>query len=317
MPGFGCDILAEPRLLAAGCTIGKTNTNMKVTHGDKVVFEVSKPPTQSLFYLEARPSKCKNNTPTNSEETVSVALETVNVARSYADCDPLLLDHLRMGHRNFQRVAKIAGHKMPKNIPFCKTCVTSKSTRHPIGGSADRSLGDAPRPGYLFHADTIPFRHATRNGEKYALLLVDDYSRAIFVILLKLLSETVEAIKDFIALVESKFARDKVVAQLRTDSASYFATSATLAAFCKRKGIYQVHSPPYTQALNGVAERHVRTLLDMTRALMIHAGAPTNLWGFAIKQAVKICNRFFNRSSCEPTTVDHPPGRHQTNTLPP
>ena len=34
------------------------------------------------------------------------------------------------------------------------------------------------------HADTVPLRHATKNGERHLLLLVDDYSRAMFVRLL-------------------------------------------------------------------------------------------------------------------------------------
>ncbi len=160
-------------------------------------------------------------------------------------------------------------------------------TRFPIGAAAT-TRSDAPRPGYRFHDDTVPLRHATKLGERHILLLVDDYSRAMFLRLLKLLSESVEQLKDFVVRLEAHFGRERVVAQLRTDSASYFSKSIVLKNFCNQKGIELTHSPPYTQALNGIAERHVRTVLDVTRALLIEAGAPVSLWGFAIRYAVKI-----------------------------
>jgi hypothetical protein len=151
--------------------------------------------------------------------------------------------------------------------------VEALSSRFPIGGDSATPLGDAPRPGYLFHADTIPFRHPTRTGEKYALILVDDFSRLVFIILMMLLSETVDKLKLFVNRLEAQFGRDKVIAQLRSDSASYFARSIPLRNFCNQKGIYQVFSPPYTQALNGVAERHVRTILDV-----MHPRSPHPRW---------------------------------------
>ena len=228
------------------------------------------------------------------------------VARSYADVSELVLQHQRNGHRNFRDVAKMYNLKLPAKTIFCRTCVTALSTRFPIG-AAPSPRGDAPRPGYRFHADTVPLRHATKNGERHILLLVDDYSRAMFLRLLKLLSESVEQLKDFVVRLEAHFGRERVVAQLRTDSASYFSKSTILKNFCDRKGIELTHSPPYTQALNGVAERHVRTVLDVTRALLIEAGAPVSLWGFAVKHAVRICNRFYNRATCQPVAIDAEP----------
>jgi hypothetical protein len=133
---------------------------------------------------------------------------------------------------------------------------------------------------------------------------VDDYSKCLFLCLLKLLSECVEQLKDFIVRLEARFGKERVVAQLRTDYASYFANSIILKTFCNQKGIELTHSPPYTQALNGVAERNVRTVLDMTRALLIEAGGHVSLWGFAMRYAIVICNRFFSRSSCRPVAVD-------------
>ena len=122
-----------------------------------------------------------------------------------------------------------------------------------------------------------------------------------------------EQLKDFVVRLEARFGKERVVAQLRTDSASYFAKSLVLKKFCDQKGIELTHSPPYTQALNSVAERHLRTLLDVNRALLVEAGAHVSFWGFAIKYAVKICNRFYNKSSCRPAAVDAPPSDNDNN----
>ena len=335
VPGFGTDILSEPKLLAAGCTVAKQGRNMQVTTsaGD-VLFSIERQPTESLFYLKPlrrsgvdatadAPSKtfamvehpvesCETRHETKACETPSETCslcgthEISYVARSYADVPELMLQHQRNGHRNFRDVARMYNLKLPAKTIFCRTCVTALSTRFPIGAAAT-TRSDAPRPGYRFHADTVPLRHATKNGERHILLLVDDYSRAMFLRLLKLLSESVEQLKDFVVRLEAHFGRERVVAQLRTDSASYFSKSIILKNFCNQKGIELTHSPPYTQALNGIAERHVRTVLDVTRALLIEAGAPISLWGFAIKYAVKICNRFFNRASCRPVAIDAAP----------
>ena len=110
-----------------------------------------------------------------------------------------------------------------------------------------RTTGQRAKAGYLFHGDTIPFRHPSHCGSKYALLLVDDYSRKKFISFMPLLSQTVQTFKNFISRMESEFGREKVVAQMRTDSASYFAKSTVLQTFCQQKGIYQIYSPPYTR----------------------------------------------------------------------
>ena len=248
--------------------------------------------------------------------------DSIQVARTFSsgNNNELQIDHARCGHRNFREVAQMEGHKCPDKPIFCRTCVEAFSTRYPIGGrsSSGDSLDNAPRPGYLFHGDTIPFRHPSHCGSKYALLLVDDYSRKKFIVFMKLLSETVPTFKNFVAKMESEFGREKVVAQMRTDSASYFAKSTVLQTFCEQKGIYQIHSPPYTQALNGVAERNVRSILDMTRALLLHAGAPVRYYQFAMEQCVKILNAInFRRANDEPNSpMLSPQERWQGRSLP-
>ena len=333
IPNFGVDVLAENRLLALGCKILKHYLMMQVSKPNgKELFNIRRQRPADLFFLpvssipldekvghDSLPKSPKttgafkqNHTEIFQaashskylDQSESNHVESNHVARTFSiGTDELHISHARCGHRNFREVAQMEGHKCPDKPVFCRACVEAFSTRYPIGGnsSSGESLDNAPRPGYLFHGDTIPFRHPSHRGNKYALLLVDDCSRKKFLSFMHLLSETVQTFKNFVARMESEFGKEKVVAQMRTDSASYFAKSTVLQTFCQQKGIYQIYSPPYTQALNGVAERNVRSILDMTRALLLHAGAPVKYYQLAMEQCVKILNVIsFRKPNDEP-----------------
>lgn len=63
------------------------------------------------------------------------------------------------------------------------------------------------------------------------------------------------------------------------------------AKFCKRRGIEQKFTPPYTPQLNGVAERMIRTLVECARCMIEHAGLPKTYWGEAVMTSVLLQNR--------------------------
>ena len=68
--------------------------------------------------------------------------------------------------------------------------------------------------------------------------------------------------------------------------------------FCKRNGILQRFSAPYTQAQNGVAERMWNTVIDVTRALLIAADLDKQFWGAAVLHAA------FLRNLCPSSAVE-------------
>ena len=120
---------------------------------------------------------------------------------------------------------------------------------------------------------------------------MDGYSKRIFIELHKSPAEFAEYWENFVTKIEAQQGKSNVVSQLITDCAPYFEKNNRLQAFCKRKGIIQLYSPPYTQALNGLAERTIRTLTEMMRSMMIQAGVPKCLYGEAYMYASYILNR--------------------------
>ena len=121
----------------------------------------------------------------------------------------LQLWHQRLGHRNLRDVARLTDQQLPSKPCLCRTCIEGKSQRHRL---AERNLPlhQAPRPGYLFHCDVHgPFRCSTNGGATYLHVVVDDYSRFIFLFLSKssrffeLFSEHVKRVDMSVLLLNS------------------------------------------------------------------------------------------------------------------
>lgn len=83
---------------------------------------------------------------------------------------------------------------------------------------------------------------------------------------------------------------------LRTDNGTEY-INARCINYLKQKGIGLEKSLAYVHEQNGLAERDIRTLVDLARA-MIHAKKlPKCLWAEAINTATYIMNRVINRDS--------------------
>ena len=237
-----------------------------------------------------------------------------HITRAYSQNTPeLLLWHQRLGHRNIQEISKLLNMSTPVKPCFCEACVGGKSTRMPLYTREEPHFC-APRPGYLFHVDTVgPFRVTTLGGGSYITLLVDDYSRFIFPILTADTS-FFEDFKRFNARLKAEFGRDKVIAQIHGDSATYFEKHYGLREYCQTEGIVQLFSPPYTQELNNVVGRYVRTVFESARCMMIHANAPPSLLGEALVYSTYILNRLpLRRDKAGRCPLELWTGRRQQN----
>jgi transposase InsO family protein len=92
----------------------------------------------------------------------------------------------------------------------------------------------------------------TPDGRRYFLLLIDDATRYMWVVLLTAKSEASSAINRIQAAAEKECGCKLRV--LRTDNGGEI-TAAEFAAYCADEGITQHFSAPYTPQQNGVVER--------------------------------------------------------------
>eukprot|EP00965_Chrysotila_dentata_P057914 1919888-Pleurochrysis_carterae.AAC.1 len=109
-------------------------------------------------------------------------------------------------------------------------------------------------------------------------------------------------IASFAALVNKHADKPRqLVGTLHSDNAGEF-LSTQFKEFLADSGVHSTTCPPHVHELNGVAERAIRSVMELARASLVAASAPTGYWDHAVAHAVDI----LNRTSC-------PPGGQQTS----
>ncbi|KAE8238258.1 hypothetical protein A4X06_0g8909, partial [Tilletia controversa] len=215
------------------------------------------------------------------------------------DIDPVAVHaHRCLGHVN-EKVLKAAAASglipgLPKtlgDIGFCSACAQGKLARTPHHRLSP--LERATRAMELIHVDTFgPERmqdSKSLGGSKYGLVLVDDFTKHVWVKLLLRKSDAIKSIKAF-CLQASTRLPSLPISRVRTDGALEF-KSADLHEFWLNRGVTHEVTARYSPQSNGVAERNIRTLTEMTRTMLIAANLPTFFWPAAVETAARIKNR--------------------------
>ena len=149
----------------------------------------------------------------------------------------------------------------------------------------------------LVHFDLAgPIEPAAKEGFRYALGCVDDFSGLIHIYFLKQKSDTVRATEKFLADV-SPFGSVK---RIRSDQGGEFISEAFESLLIANK-IKHERSAPHSPHQNGTVERSWRSLFEMARCLLIQSGLPKSMWTYALMAAVYTRNRCYNpRTECTP-----------------
>lgn len=170
-------------------------------------------------------------------------------------------------------------------------CLLSKQTQTPFPFQANFSAKERLE---LVHGDLCgPLSLPTPAGKRYIFLLVDDYSRTMWVHLLKSKDEALSAFKKFKVLVE-KEARSSIRVFI-TDRGGEF-TSKEFENYCADEGILRHLTAPYCPQQNGVVKRRNRTIIAMTQSLLKEKEMAQKFWGEAVRHTVYILNRMPTRA---------------------
>jgi transposase InsO family protein len=106
---------------------------------------------------------------------------------------------------------------------------------------------------------------ATPGGRRYFLLLVDDLSRHMWVVVLGSKREVTIAIMSVQAVAEAECGCKLRV--LRTDNGGEF-TTAEFTSYCADEGVKRHYSASYNPQQNDVIERRNQMVGGMSRALL-------------------------------------------------
>ncbi|GKB14723.1 putative RNA-directed DNA polymerase [Tanacetum coccineum] len=136
--------------------------------------------------------------------------------------------HSRLGHPSDQ-VLKILQKELAfdnNDLGHCEICQKSKQTREPFPLSEHKSSVFAE----LVHLDLWgPYKVSSKEGFRFFLTIVDDYTRSVWVYMLKGKDEVFDCVLTFYNLIKNQF--NKVVKAFRSDNGTEF-VNQKFSKFC-------------------------------------------------------------------------------------
>ena len=189
--------------------------------------------------------------------------------------------HLRLNHLNARDMGKLSSKGMLSDLPKlttnilhpCDGCSIGKARK---GTPPSSTYHRASRPGELIHSDVCgPITPISKSGYRFALTLIDDFSRYTVVYLLIAKSEVPARFMEFDAIVFNKFGRHTTI--IRSDNGGEY-KNGRFAEYCRVHGIEQQFTTPYSSNQNGVAERMHLTLFNKIRATLVSSKMNAIYW---------------------------------------
>ena len=125
----------------------------------------------------------------------------------------------------------------------------------------------------LLHTDLMgPTSVQSLGGKKYILVVVDDFIRYTWVVLLR---DKAEALEKMIHLCKKlQVEKATVIDRIKSDRGREF-EDTKLATFCNDQGIHQEFSSPKTPQHNGIVERKNKVVQEMVMSCYITKRCPS------------------------------------------
>lgn len=169
----------------------------------------------------------------------------------------------------------------------CETCLRGKMIKLSFPKASSKKLEVLE----IIHSDICGPIRVESNGKARYVTFIDDHSRWCEIRLLKRKDEVLDAFKDFKASAENQHGRK--IQFLQSDNRKEY-RNGVFDTFLREAGIRRRTSVTHTSEQNG--RRRNRTLMEMTRCLLIQSSLPLSFWGEAINTANYVRNRCPSRS---------------------
>lgn len=273
VPSMTRSLLSIGKFSSLGCKVLFVDNEVRITRGAMVIMKGRLAPNNLSILLG---------------QTVN---GTACVGVESSKClDVTRLWHLRFGHTSektldiLHKRKLIFGNKQ-KILDFCQECVQGKQTRVSFG------VGKHTTKGILdcVHSNVWgPTSISSIGGGHYFISFIDDFSRKVWVYVMKHKSESFDKFKVWLAVVENQTGKKLKV--LRSDNGGEYKDTEFL-NFCSSKGIQRHFTTPGDPESNGVAKRMNITLLEKARCMRLTSGLSKGFWAEAVSTSVHIINR--------------------------
>ncbi|GJU23856.1 retrovirus-related pol polyprotein from transposon TNT 1-94 [Tanacetum coccineum] len=172
-------------------------------------------------------------------------------------------------------IQSLASKELVRNLSrldqhFCDACKVGKQAH---ASHKAKNLVSTTRCLELLHMDLFgPSAVRSYGGNRYTLVIVDDYSRYTWTRFLKDKTEAFDQFEIFSKKIQNQLGC--TIVSIRTDHGREFDNEVQFGEFCDANGITHNFSAPRTPQSNGVVERKNRTLQEMSRTISILGKTP-------------------------------------------
>jgi len=146
-----------------------------------------------------------------------------------------------------------------------------------------------------------PTTYASLGGNKYFLVIVDDYSRYTWTFFLQGKAKVASIFKKFAKNAQNQF--DVKIKKIRSDNGKEF-DNTNIEEYCDEVGIKHEFSSTYTPKQNGVVERKNQTLITLARTMLDEYNTSEKMWAEAINTACYASNWLFPHKFLEKTPYE-------------
>jgi transposase InsO family protein len=181
------------------------------------------------------------------------------------------LRHQKLGHLNLSGMKKAISVEAIKGLPkskidvdnICGECQIGKQTRISHPRLQHQVTSKALE---LLYMDLMgPMQMESLGGKRYAYVVVDDFTRFIWINFIKEKSDTFDIFRSLCNQIQRE--KNIVIIRIRSDHGREFENSK-FTDFCSNEGIKHEFSSPITPQQNGVVERENITLQESARVML-------------------------------------------------
>ncbi|GJV48872.1 retrovirus-related pol polyprotein from transposon TNT 1-94 [Tanacetum coccineum] len=212
-------------------------------------------------------------------------------------------------------IQSLASKELVRNLPklkfdqhFCDACKMGKQAH---ASHKAKNIVSTTRYLELLYMDLFgPTSVWSYGGNRYTLVIVDDYSRYTWTRFLKDKTEAFDQFKIFSRKIQNQLGCS--IVSIRIDHGREFDNEVKFEEFCNANGITHNFSAPRTPQSNGVVERKNMTLQEMSRTMLNEQSLPQKFWCNAVDTSTYILNRILIRAILGKTPYELLRGRKPT-----
>nr|GEY20367.1 retrotransposon protein [Tanacetum cinerariifolium] len=207
--------------------------------------------------------------------------------------------HRRLGHVNTYLIQSLASKELVRNLPkikfdqhFYDACKIGKQAHT---SRKAKNIVSTTRCLELLHMDLFgPSIVRSYGGNRYTLIIVDDYSRYTWTRFLKDKTEAFDQFKIYSKKIQNQLGC--TIVSIRTDHGREFDNEVQSREFCNANGITHNFSALRTPQSNAIVERKNKTLQEISRTMLYEQSLPQKFWCNAVDTSTYILNRILIRA---------------------